>query len=70
MRAFTVVIGLLLVSGAAHSETDVFMRAVGFALEEATTASVAIAYQTNLRRRPSLVRSCAQPQRRRRATRH
>jgi hypothetical protein len=32
MRAFAVVIGLLLVIGAAHSETDVFMRAVGFAL--------------------------------------
>ena len=32
MRAFALVAGLLLVSGAAHSETDVFMRAVGFAL--------------------------------------
>ena len=32
MRAFALVAGLLLVSGAAHSETDVFMRALGFAL--------------------------------------
>ena len=32
MRAFPLVIGLLLVCGVAHSETDVLMRAVGFAL--------------------------------------
>ena len=32
VRAFALVIGLLLICGAAHSETDVFMRAVGFAL--------------------------------------
>jgi hypothetical protein len=32
VRTFVLVVGLLLVSPAAHSETDVFMRAVGFAL--------------------------------------
>jgi hypothetical protein len=31
VRAFALVVGLLLVSSVAHSETDVFMRAVGFA---------------------------------------
>jgi len=32
VRAFALVVGLLLVRSVAHSETDVFMRAVGFAL--------------------------------------
>jgi hypothetical protein len=40
VRAFALVVGLLLVSGVAHSETDVFMRAVGFALTGSDDAEV------------------------------
>jgi hypothetical protein len=40
VRTFALVIGLLLVSCAAHSETDVFMRAVGFALTGSDDADV------------------------------
>jgi hypothetical protein len=32
VRAFALMVGLLLLCGTAHSATDVFMRAVGFAL--------------------------------------
>jgi hypothetical protein len=40
VRAFALVVGLLLVSGVAHSETDVCMRAVGFALTGSDDAEV------------------------------
>jgi hypothetical protein len=48
-KILSVAVALLLTSGAAHSETDVFMRAVGFALSgsddaEAKAIDRAIAY--------------------------
>ena len=56
MRAFALVVGLLLICGVAHSESDVFMRAVGFALSGSDYAEVkaidrancVFAYQTDV----------------------
>jgi hypothetical protein len=47
VRALALVVGLLLISGAANSETDVFMRAVGFALTGSDDAEPQAIDRTN-----------------------